>query len=35
MAGIIAEKDHLTLELRETRVLQKSYEAKTNEIMAE
>ncbi len=33
--GLKSEKDHLTIELRETRILQKSYETKTNELMAE
>jgi chromosome segregation ATPase len=32
--GLLSEKTHLTVELKETRALAKSYEAKTNELMA-
>jgi len=31
--GLLSEKTHLTVELKETRALAKSYEAKTNELM--
>jgi chromosome segregation ATPase len=33
--GLLSEKKHLTLELKETRTLQKSYEKKCHELMAE
>lgn len=33
--GLVSEKDHLVVELKETRKLSKSYEAKTNELMTE
>ena len=33
--GLRNEKEHLVIELKETRDLQKSYEKKTNELMEE
>jgi len=33
--GLANEKEHLVIELRETRLLQKSYEEKCNELMTE
>lgn len=31
--GLLSEKSHLSVELRETRLLAKSYEAKSSELM--
>ena len=31
--GLMSEKQHMTMELKETRELAKSYEAKSNELM--
>ena len=33
--GLTSEKSHLTTELKETRELSKSYEAKTSQLMEE
>ena len=33
--GLLSEKKHISLELKETRVLQKSYEEKTTKLMEE
>ena len=33
--GLTAEKNHLTIELKETRALQKTYEKKTGELIVE